>query len=104
MAYEWNLNSRVSGPREQTLTASLAAGYRVSPWFTPFLEQNTVTRTRGSAAEDAPQLRDRVRFYLTPGFNVRPRPGVTFRAGLQLPVSTARQFDYTLHGALVWEF
>ena len=55
-------------------------------------------------AEDAPQLRDRVQLYLTPGFNVRPLPGVTLRTGLQLPVSTARQFDYAMHGALVWEF
>ena len=104
MAYEWNLNSRVSGPREQTLTASLAAGYRVSRWFTPFLELNTVTKIRGAAAEAAPPLRDRVQLYLTPGFNIRPFPGLTFRTGLQLPVSTARQFDYTVHGALVWEF
>jgi hypothetical protein len=26
------------------------------------------------------------------------------RAGVQLPVSHARQLDYALHGALVWEF
>ncbi|SRR6266851_3521854 len=102
--YEWNINSHVVGQREQTLTANLAAGYRVSPWFTPFLELNTVTKTSGAAAEDAPQLRDRLQFYLTPGFNVRPLPGVTFRTGRQLPVSTARQFDSTLHGAMVWEF
>lgn len=104
MAYEWNLNRHVAGQREQTLTASVAAGYRVSRWFTPFLELNTVTKTNGSAAQDAPQLLDRVQLYLTPGFNVRPLPGVTFRTGLQLPVSSPRQFDYTVHGALVWEF
>ena len=102
--YEWNINSHVVGQREQTLTANLAAAYLVSRWFTPFLELNTVTKTSGSSAEDAPQLRDRVQLYLTPGFNVRPLPGVTLRTGLQLPVSTARQFEYTLHGALVWEF
>jgi hypothetical protein len=38
------------------------------------------------------------------GFNVHPLPGVTFRTGLQMPVRSARQFDYTLHSALVWEF
>lgn len=104
IAYEWNLNSHVAGQREETLTANLAAGYRVSRLFTPFLELNTVARTSGSAAEDAPPLRDRVQLYLTPGFNIRPLPGVTLRTGLQLPVGSAREFDYTLHSALVWEF
>jgi hypothetical protein len=104
LAYGWNLNSHIKGQREQEVTASLAVGYRVSRWFTPFLELNTVTQTSGSTAEGAPKLRDRVQFYLTPGFNVHPLPGVTFRTGLQLPVSSARQFDYTLHSALVWEF
>ena len=103
-AHEWNINSHVVGQREQTLEANLAAAYRVSRWFTPVLEMNTVTRTSGSEQEEGPQLLRRVQLHLTPGFNVQPLPRVTLRAVLQLPVSTAREFDYALHGALVWEF
>lgn len=104
VAYEWNLNSHVKGQREQELTANLALGYRVSRWFTPFLELDSVTRTSGPEDEDAPRLRDRLQLYLTPGFNVRPFPGVTFRAGVELPVTDARKFDYAVHAGLVWEF
>ncbi len=106
VAYEWNLNSHVEGQREQELSANLALGYPASRWFTPFLELDSVTRTSGTEeeAEDAPTLRDRVQLYLTPGFNVRPLPGVTFRAGVQLPVTGAHEFDYVVHAGLVWEF
>ena len=83
------------------IVANVAVGYPMWRLLTPFLELNSVTITSGSA-EDA--LRDRAQLYLTPGFNVRPLPGVTVRAGVQLPVSHTRQLDYALHGALVWEF
>jgi len=39
-----------------------------------------------------------------PGFNIRPRPGMTFRAGVQVPVTTAKAFDYQFLSALVVEF
>ena len=104
VAYEWNLNSHVEGQREQELTANLALGYRVSRWLTPFLELDSVTRTGGAEDEGGPRLRDRVQLYLTPGFNVRPLPGMTFRAGVQLPLTDARTFDYAVHAGLVWEF
>jgi hypothetical protein len=42
--------------------------------------------------------------YLVPGFNIRPRPGMTFRAGFQVPVTTAKAFDYQFLSALVVEF
>lgn len=103
VAYKWNINSHTSGQREQRLEANVAVGYPMWRLLTPFLELNSVTITSGSA-EDAPRLRDRAQLYLTPGFNVRPLPGVTVRAGVQLPVSHTRQLDYALHGALVWEF
>jgi hypothetical protein len=99
VSYEWNLNSHVKGQREQELSANLALGYPASRWFTPFVELGTVLQTSGS--ED---LRDRLQLYLTPGFNVRPLPGVTFRAGIQLPVTDHRQFDYAVHAGIVWEF
>lgn len=103
VSYEWNLNSHVHGQREQELSANLALGYPASPWFTPFLEVGTVVLTRGSE-EDVLPLRDRPQLYLTPGFNVRPLPGVTFRAGIQLPVTSHREFDYAIHAGVVWEF
>ena len=51
-----------------------------------------------------PRLLHRIQTYLTPGFNVHPRPGVTLRTGLPVPVTEAKTFDFTLHGAVVGEF
>jgi hypothetical protein len=105
VAYEWNLNPGVKGPREQEFTANLALAYVLSRWFTPFVELNTVTQTVGAPAEAGESsLLHRVQVYLTPGFNVRPLPGMTFRAGVELPATSAREFDYTVHAGLVWEF
>jgi hypothetical protein len=105
VAYEWNLTPGVQGPREQEFTGNLALAYILSRWFTPFLELNTVTQTVGAPEEpDEPSVPHRVQAYLTPGFNVRPLPGMTFRAGVQLPVTPAREFDYVVHAGLVWEF
>jgi hypothetical protein len=101
VAYEWNLNAHVSGEREQELTASAALGWRVHRKFTPLLELTTVTQTRG---DDDEHLRGRTQVYLTPGFNVRPLPGTTLRVGIELPVTSARSFDYALRVGLVWEF
>jgi hypothetical protein len=104
VAYEWNLNADAKGPREQEFTANVAVAYPMSRWFTPFLELNTMAQTTGRHEEDEPELTGRVQVYLTPGFNVRPLPGMTFRAGVELPVTSARQFDYAVHAGLVWEF
>ena len=104
VAYEWNLNANVKDPHPQEFTANLALGYPVSRWFTPFVEVNTVTQTVGSSDEDASNLTHRVQVYLTPGLNIRPLPGMTFRAGVELPVTSARQFDYAVHAGIVWEF
>lgn len=103
IAYEWNLNN-VRGQNEQELTANLAVGWPASRWFTPLLELNTVTMVQGPQDEDSPKLRDRTQVYLTPGFNVHPLPGMTFRAGVQLPTSAAKTFDYQVRAGLVWEF
>ena len=101
IAYEWNLNSHVDGPREQELSASAALGWRVHRKFTPLLELSTVTRTRGDN-EDG--LLNRTQVYITPGFNVRPLPGMTFRMGIDLPLTHAREFDYAIRSGLVIEF
>jgi hypothetical protein len=102
VAYEWLLNGD-ERPREQEFTARLAIAYPASRWFTPLLELVTVTKTRGPA-DDEEALLHKTQVYLVPGFNIRPRPGVTFRAGVQVPVTTAKAFDYRFHSALVVEF
>jgi len=102
VAYEWILNGD-EHPREQEFTARLAIGYPVSRWFTPLLELVTVTTTRGPA-DDEEGLLHKTQVYLVPGFNIRPRPGMTFRAGVQVPVTTAKAFDYQFLSALVVEF
>jgi hypothetical protein len=38
------------------------------------------------------------------GFNVRPLPRATLRFGVELPLTDARTFDYTILGGLVREF
>src|SRR5215813_7272028 len=92
VAYEWILNGD-EHPREQEFTARLAIGYRVSRWFTPLLELVTVTMTRGPA-DDEEGLLHKTQVYLVPGFNIHPRPGMTFRAGFQVPLTKAKEFDY----------
>lgn len=98
--YEWQLNSPAQGVREQELAGNLAVGYRVHRLFTPFVELNTLVLTRG----DDPFLQRATQVYLTPGFNVRPLPGMTLRAGVQLPVTGEREFKWVAHTGLVWEF
>ena len=102
VAYEWILNGD-EHPREQEFTARLAIGYPASRWFTPLLELVTVTKTRGPA-DDAEGLLHKTHVYVVPGFNIRPRAGVTFRTGFQVPVTTAKAFDYQFLSALVVEF
>jgi hypothetical protein len=102
LAYEWRLNGP-DRPREQEFSANVALAYRLSRWFTPFLEANLVLLTTGPRTDD-PTLVGRPQLYLTPGFNVRPLPGVTLRAGVQLPVTSARELDYAVHAGLIWEF
>jgi len=102
VAYEWILNGD-EHPREQEFTARLAIAYPASRWFIPLLELVTVTRTRGPA-DDEESLLHKTQVYLVPGFNIRPRAGVTFRAGVQVPVTTAKAFDYQFLSALVVEF
>jgi hypothetical protein len=101
VAYEFNVNARVPGPNEQELSASAAVGWRATRAFTPLLELVTVTRTRG--APDDP-LRDRTRVGVVPGFNARLLPGTTLRLGIELPITRAREADYTLLGGFVVDF
>jgi len=102
VAYEWILNGD-ERPREQAFTTRLALAYPASRWLIPLLELVTVTQTRGPA-DDEEGLLHKTQVYVVPGFNIRPRPGVTFRAGFQVPVTTAKAFDYRFLSALVVEF
>jgi len=92
VAYEWVIDPE----HEEELSTGLALGYPAWRWFVPFVELRTVTPTRG---ED-----HQTQAYVVPGFNVRPYPGVTLRFGVQLPVTSAREFDYQVRAAGVWEF
>jgi hypothetical protein len=101
LAWEFNVNAHVKGPQEQELGAGVAVAYLLHRLFTPLVELRTTTRTR-TAGDD--ELRHRTRVTILPGFNTRPWPGTTLRFGVELPLTSARSFDYTLHGAAVWEF
>jgi hypothetical protein len=35
---------------------------------------------------------------------VKPYPGITLRLGVQLPATSAKEFDYQVRFAGVWEF
>lgn len=103
VAYEWVLNGH-DRPREEKLSSNVALGYRAFLWFTPLIEVNTATRTRGVDEEEGPRLLGRTQVYLTPGINLRPLTGATIRLGVELPVTKAKEFDYRLHAAFVQEF
>jgi hypothetical protein len=104
VAYEWVLNGE-EHPHEQDFTARLAVGYPVSWWCRPLLELVTVTQTRGPATPAGETaLLHKTQVSLVPGFNIRPRPGITVRVGVEVPVTTAKAFDYRFLSALVVEF
>ncbi len=101
--YSWQVNvprsvepeeegePRVRPDKAQAVTANLTATYSLLEWLGPILELNSVTRIRGDEA-----LRERVQLYLTPGVSVEPARGWNLRGGIQLPVTSAKEFDYNL--------
>jgi hypothetical protein len=92
IAYEWVIDPE----REEELSTGLAVGYPAWRWFIPFVELRTVTPTRG---ED-----HRTQVYVVPGFDLKPYPGITLHLGVQLPATSAMEFDYQVRFAGVWEF
>jgi hypothetical protein len=104
IAYSWSLNEGGPHPKDQTLTAGVAAGYAVRPWLIPLLELTTVTRVGGSPQPGDRDRRGQPQLYIGPGVNVQLLREVTLGVGVQLPVTNARTFDYTLHGTLDWSF
>jgi hypothetical protein len=98
--YSWQLNqpapietdSGSSSPdREQQLTANLTAALAAVSWLTAIVELNSVTVIAGD-----PGLRERLQLYLTPGVAVEPVPTWSVRAGVQVPLTSARQSDYNV--------
>src|SRR2546429_5533453 len=79
IAYDFNINSHVPGPNRQQLTAGVATGYRLTPWFLPPLELSNRTVTP-RAVEDPPFHATPVS--LTPRVTRPPRPGATFPGGI----------------------
>ncbi len=104
IAYGWSLNDAGPHPKGQTLTAGVAAGYAVRPWLIPLVELTTVTRVEGSPQPGNRDRRGQPQLYITPGVNAQLLREVTLGLGIQLPVTSARTFDYTLHGTLDWSF
>jgi hypothetical protein len=130
-SYGWVVGGAGSGA--ETLGANLAVAYRGWRRVTPFLELNMVTQTRSgndggveadekADDDDSPggngnghgpgaterDLVGRVQLYLTPGLTVRamlllPR-GSSIRAGVQIPLTDAREFDYRVLTVFNWEF
>ncbi len=103
-AYGWTINSSSAGERKQEMSGGLAAGCELTERFIPLLELTTVRMVRGANEEDGPTLRGKGQVYLTPGFNFKVAEEAVLRFGVQLPVTSAREFDYAVHMGLTWEF
>jgi hypothetical protein len=95
--YSWQLNEPrrdeegVRPDKEQEFTANLTATYSPVERLDLILELNSVTVVRGDD-----ELKEQVQLYLTPGVSVEPAKGWNLRGGIQLPVTSAKQFDYNL--------
>ena len=90
------------GAPAQTLRTSVAAGYRVGPRVTPSMELGVLTPTRSGGAGH--ERAGRMEAYLTPGLGIRFGDGRRMRAGVELPVTPARAFDYRLLATFAVEF
>lgn len=100
LGYRWE----VARGRAQDATAGLATGYRAHPRVIPLVELTAASRLRrGDDERGAPPL-ERAQLYLAPGVNVLVRENTTLGVGVQLPLTSARAFDYALVGSLDWDF
>jgi hypothetical protein len=76
----------------------------------PMPERELEVSVRGSDGEDddeeedEPDLVGRPQVYLTPGLLFNFRRGITLRAGVQVPVTSAKEFDYRVIAVFNWEF
>jgi len=100
-AYRWQLNGprrlepeeegaeAVRPHKEEGVTADLTATYSPVGRLFLILELNSVTVMRGDD-----ELKERVHLYLTPGVSAEPAEGWNLRAGVHLPVTSARGLDW----------
>jgi hypothetical protein len=89
--YSWQLNEPADTDREQRFSANVTSVLTLAPRLTPILELNTVRVVAGD-----PALRGRWQGYITPGLSVQPADRWDIRAGVQVPVTGAREFDYNV--------
>ncbi len=91
--YSWQLNDPVPGDadREQRFSANVTAALTLLPWLTGILEANSARVVAGD-----PALRDRWQLYVTPGLSVQPAERWDIRAGIQVPLTGTREFDYSV--------
>ena len=98
--YRWRLDSPDSGEdKEQRFTANLAAIYMIVKSFGVLLELNSVTVVEGDEA-----MKHRVQLYVTPGIAAEPAPRWNVRAGVQIPATSAKEFDYNVIAVLTRVF
>ena len=93
---EWRLDrpARVDGERpdrDQRFTANLTAAVAAIRALTAIFEVNAATLIAGD-----PALRGRGQIYVTPGLSLDPVPGWSFRAGMQVPLTSAREVSYNV--------
>ncbi|MBI2218174.1 MAG: transporter [Candidatus Rokubacteria bacterium] len=110
-AYSWQVNAprsvepeeegepRVRPDKAQSVNANLTATYSPVERLDLLLEMNSVMVVKGDE-----ELKERVQLYLTPGVSVAPAEGWNLRAGVQLPVTSAKEFDYNVIVILTKEF
>lgn len=103
VAYRWQLNrpreqepedeggEPVRPHKEHGVTANLAVTYSPLEWLAVLLELNSAT-----VLHRGDPLTERVQLYLTPGVSVEPAEGWNLRAGIHLPVTSAREVDWSL--------
>lgn len=78
--------------KDHGAVANLAVTFSPIERLGLMVELNSVAKAGGE--DDG--LKERVQLYLTPGVAVEPAAGWNLRAGIQLPVTSARQFDYNI--------
>jgi hypothetical protein len=105
--YSWIVEGADSG--SQSLGVNLAAVYLGFGRVRPLLELNLVTQTRGSDSrdeedDDETNLVGRPQVYLTPGVVLNLRRQINLRGGVQIPVTSAKEFDYRIIAVFNWEF
>ena len=102
-AYRWQLNrpreiepeeegeEAVRPHKEHGVTANLTATYSPLEWLALLLELNSAT-----VLHRGDPLTERVQLYLTPGVSIEPAKGWNLRGGVHVPVTSAKEVDYSV--------